>query len=652
MENVISENELVRQKLPDGKELYQMEVGTLIVGCGAAGLKAAVSLDSFGDHDILLVSEDFSAGTSRNTGSDKQTYYKLSLAGPAEDSVRAMAEDLFSGECVDGEHALCEAALSVRSFYHLADIGVPFPENDYGESIGYRTDHDTRGRASSVGPYTSRLMTEALFREARTRGVRMQSGLQLLSILTNENGVSGALFLWIDEMKETQDEMRFLLIRCTNLILACGGPAAIFRDSVYPVSQNGASGAAFLSGICGRNLTEWQFGMASVSPRWNVSGSYMQVLPRFVSTAPDGTDVREFLMDYYEDPGLLLRHTFLKGYEWPFDAGKCAGGSSLVDLFVFEETVTKGRRVFLDFTKNPEALTIGYPEEAYAYLSQADAIEDSPVLRLKKLNAPAYMFYLTHGVDLSREMLEIRVCAQHNNGGLLVDDHWETNIPGIYAVGEMACTHGVRRPGGSALNAGQVGAYRAAEHIAFSERNGSTSADIEEVICFLSGIKLSEEDHIDELYEAARANMSAAGGMIRNEVKLESALDATEAVLCGFYSAVHAGSPDRLSRLFRLYDVLVTQKIYLSAMLNYLRYGGGSRGSALYTDPNGEKPHIGLPASYCYSPDSGRTGKVTQEIWYREGRCETLWRPVRPIPDAGLFFETEWAKFRKRRKNT
>ena len=94
--------------LPGGKKLYETEVRTLIVGAGAAGLKAAVTLSGFGEQDLLVAAEGLKSGTSRNTGSDKQTYYKLSLAGPEKDSVRAMAEDLFSGECVDGDHALCE----------------------------------------------------------------------------------------------------------------------------------------------------------------------------------------------------------------------------------------------------------------------------------------------------------------------------------------------------------------------------------------------------------------------------------------------------------------------------------------------------------------------------------------------------------------
>ena len=135
--------------------LKEMEIRTLIVGTGAAGYAAAVRLHQCGAGDIAILSENVKAGTSRNTGSDKQTYYKLSLAGSGGDSIRLMAEELFGGQCVDGDLALCEAALSARCFYYLTELGVPFPENEYGEYIGYQTDHDRGKRASSAGPYTS-----------------------------------------------------------------------------------------------------------------------------------------------------------------------------------------------------------------------------------------------------------------------------------------------------------------------------------------------------------------------------------------------------------------------------------------------------------------------------------------------------------------
>ena len=113
-----------------------------------------------------------------------------------------------------------------------------------------------------------------------------------------------------------------MLIRCSNVIWATGGPAGMYADSVYPFGQYGASGIAFAAGAAGQNLTEWQFGLASVMPRWNVSGSYMQAIPRFFSTDASGGDLREFLNDTLTDMAALQSLIFLKGYQWPFDVRK------------------------------------------------------------------------------------------------------------------------------------------------------------------------------------------------------------------------------------------------------------------------------------------------------------------------------------------
>ena len=115
---------------------------TVVVGSGAAAFNAIDWLHDLGRKSIVLVTEGINMGTSRNTGSDKQTYYKMSL-GPGEaDSVSKMSNVLFEGEGVDGRTALAEAANSVRCFMKLANLGVPFPTDAYGQYVGYKTDHD------------------------------------------------------------------------------------------------------------------------------------------------------------------------------------------------------------------------------------------------------------------------------------------------------------------------------------------------------------------------------------------------------------------------------------------------------------------------------------------------------------------------------
>ncbi len=125
---------------------------TLVIGSGAAGLNAAVRLREEGIRDVSILTEGLQHGTSINTGSDKQTYYKLSLCGSEGDSPQMMAESFFSGGAMHGDIALVEAALSARAFTHLADLGVPFPQDPYGQFVGYKTDHDPYERATSAGP--------------------------------------------------------------------------------------------------------------------------------------------------------------------------------------------------------------------------------------------------------------------------------------------------------------------------------------------------------------------------------------------------------------------------------------------------------------------------------------------------------------------
>lgn len=633
-----------------GQTVKVVTVQTAVVGSGAAGLNAASRLFSFGRRDLTLVTEGMNCGTSRNTGSDKQTYYKMTLAGEEADSVQAMAETLFSGGCVDGEHALAEAAGSARCFLRLVELGVPFPDGPYGEYVGYRTDHDPRRRATSAGPLTSKLMTEALEREVLEKGVPILDGYQAVRILTIGGEAAGLLCLYCKDQPPAKS--RWLLVNCRSLVWATGGPAGMYRDSVYPAGHWGSTGAALEAGAAGQNLTEWQFGLASVSPRWNVSGTYMQALPRFLSTAPDGSDPKEFLLDYFGDPASMCNHIFRKGYEWPFDAAKVGSGSSILDVLVFLETKRKGRRVVLDFLENPgggELDAAALEPQAREYLTAAGACSGRPIDRLLQMNRPAVDFYRSRGVDLTKEPLEIALCVQHNNGGLKVNGWWETTLPGLFAAGEAAGTHGVTRPGGSALNAGQVGSLRAARYIAAKRSQPPRPAAV-----FLSAVSSQAEallavpvaqnaESIQGQVANAQRRMSEAGGPFRRETGLAAALKEAQAELAQWGRSPVL--PGELSLSFRYRDLLLSQQAYLFAMLSYLRNGGKSRGSALYHDPQGTLP-TGLSEEFRHSL-AEKGGEAIQEVRLtKEGPC-ALVRPRRPIPQREDFFENVWRSFRE-----
>lgn len=623
----------------------------VVVGTGCAGFNAADRLYHYGRRDIAIITDHQKAGTSRNTGSDKQTYYKLTLSGDEPDSVKLMAQTYFAGQCMDGEHALCEAALSVKCFLRLCDLGVPFPVNRYGEYVGYKTDHDPRRRATSVGPLTSNKMTEALERSVMQKNIEILDHRQVIAILTGGNGrATGLLCL-------NTDAMSFELALAGYIVYATGGPAGIYQDSCYPLGHYGMSGVAFEAGAAGKNVTEWQYGLASVSPRWNVSGTYMQVLPRFISTDQDGGDPHEFLPDYLEDPGTLLTRVFLKGYQWPFDTRKVMDGSSVIDLIVYTETKVKGRRVFLDFRENPLGERFSFDAlspEAYGYLEKAGALMGKPIDRLRRMNAPAIDFYRSRGVDLETEMLEIALCSQHNNGGLAIDAWWQTTVPGLFAAGEVAGSHGVYRPGGSALNAGQVGSERAAKFISKqpviqidAQRAAEEAAGRILPLIALRDEAMGERSNLRSEYRASIAAMSKSGAAVRNSEAIARLYREVRGKLASFSRDVRIAAESELPLLYRYRDILVTQAVYLCAMMDYAAHGGKSRGSGLYTDPAGEKALDCLPESCRFTVDEGALASCVQEVDWNGGEARCSWRAVRPIPEVDDFFENVWREYRE-----
>jgi len=635
-----------------GLRARQYTCNTVVVGTGAAGYNTADRLWMQGQRDVAIVTEAVNAGTSRNTGSDKQTYYKLTLAGDEPDSVLDMAKTLFSGQCVDGDHALCEAALSAQGFLRLAELGVPFPQNRYGEFVGYKTDHDPKRRATSVGPYTSKKMTEALQASVEAKGIPVLDHLLAIRILSDGERVFGLVCL--DTVHAADAEQRFVVLLCKNLVWATGGPAGMYRASIFPESQSGTTGIALEAGAAGKNLTEWQYGLGTLRPRWNVSGSYMQVLPRFYSVGEDGAE-REFLADWFQNPAKQLSCQFFKGYQWPFDVRKAMDGSAVIDLLVYQE-LSQGRRVYLDYTKNPLGGNFKFEDldpEAYTYLSKAGACFGTPFERLAHMNQPAVDFFRDHQVDLAAEPVEIAVCAQHNNGGLAVDAWWQTRVEGLFAVGEAAATHGVYRPGGSALNAGQVGSTRAARYIAV-RRTGTPEACPELMERALAELNdLAETavarggDGADRLWDTAQAQMTLVGASIRDSDAIRKYKARVDDWLEHFGEEAGISNPARLPRLFRLRDMLLAQSAYLTAMEDYATQGGKSRGSALYTDPAGDKPFAGLPDRFRFVLDDGSRGHLVQELRRQDGDWTVRWREVRPIPEEDDFFENVWRAYRE-----
>ena len=644
-------------------------LNTVIVGTGCAGFNAADSLYDLGQRDIAIVTEDVTMGTSRNTGSDKQTYYKLTMSGDAPDSVGEMAKTYFSGGCMHGDIALIEAALSARCFNKLASIGVPFPHNKYGEYIGYKTDHDPRQRATSAGPLTSRFMTEKLEQQVAAKNITIFNGFLVIAILTQETkGEKKAVGLLAIDLKKINEPNRgFTLFNCTNVVLATGGPAAMYLDSVYPECHTGSSGMAYEAGAKGVNLTESQYGIASVKFRWNLSGTFQQVIPCYYSADKNGRNVSEFLGEFFQ-PGQLMDATFLKGYQWPFDPRKVAnGGSSLIDILVYNEMMIRGRHVWMTFRHNPTHCCKSNgeldfslcSEETRTYLEKSEALFGKPIDRLAYMNPLAIQLYKDNGIDLYQEDLEIAVCAQHNNGGLLGNIWSESNVRHLFPVGEANGVFGVYRPGGSALNSTQVTSLRAAQFIAANYSQppmrinafaDSVQEQVAEKLALADSFaaRKGAESNLAKRHGDIQYRMTDYGAHIRSLDKVERAIQECQADMAFFVSGIKIAQNMEVALAFSVRDTLITQYVYLCAIREYIRKGGGSRGSYLVQNQNGKLPFPTLPEDFRFSLDDGKLLDSVCEVALDADsmECQCEWKPVRPIPTEDNWFETTWAEYR------
>jgi succinate dehydrogenase/fumarate reductase flavoprotein subunit len=666
----------------DNQTVWVHKYNTVIVGAGAAGMNCAVHLYEFttrkgvedAQHRIAVVTGGLSFGASRMSGSDKQTYYKLGTSCDRADSAEDFAKTLTAGGSCHGDLALAEAIGSLREFYHLVQAGVPFPHDSMGSYIGYKTDHDPYERATSAGPKTSRYMSECLEKQVRSYGIQIHDHMEVAELLTVGQGQARRIVgvVTIDRKKLSGKDHAMNVYLCRNLVLAAGGPGELYETSVYPKGQWGIHGIALRAGLAAENLTESQFGLASTRFRWNVSGSYCQVIPRIFSADAEGRDEHDFLAEFFPTMSRMATNIFLKGYQWPFDPQRIENlRSSLIDVLVFNEG-QKGRRVFMDFRENPRSsgsmgeFKINELEpEAYEYLRKSGTLQATPIERLAHLNPLAIEIYKENGIDLYSEPLEIAVCAQHNNGGFAVNKWWQSNIARTFVIGEMAGTHGVKRPGGSALNAGQVGGLRAAEYVTnmcdldapdYSDRHNEIKRQLSDFVAKLDRWGAQSGLIAKDLIGRIQRRMTASAAHIR---ELKDAQGALAEAVAAYREIQRQGfklseAGDSITAI-RAEHLALTSVAYLRAIVELLRQGGGSRGSYLVLSEDGREiyPAIinkaaGKPLKFKPENETLRSSILRIEYDPQADDlfvCESI--PVRAAPTDRKAFERAWQDYRE-----
>jgi succinate dehydrogenase/fumarate reductase flavoprotein subunit len=215
----------------------------------------------------------------------------------------------------------------------------------------------------------------------------------------------------------------------------------------------------------------------------------------------------------------------------------------------------------------------------------------------------------------------------------------------------------VYRPGGSALNSGQVGSYRAAVYI--SKKYSTDPVGTEE---FIQEVRSSVEENLSfaakwlangnsapnkKYLGEIRRRMSFAGGIIREKAKVKKASEEALVLVNELPVKIGAGSVRELADSFLLSDHCITHYIYLEAISKYISMGGRSRGSYIVTDSelqrNSEKIPLGNIPELCFY-DRDVENRII-EVAFRDNRVVINMKEIRDLPRQDLWFEKVWKEY-------
>jgi succinate dehydrogenase/fumarate reductase flavoprotein subunit len=620
---------------------------TLVVGCGVAGLNAAERLVGLGHDDIVIAAEKTS-GASSDPVSAKAAYYRMGMDWDRPDSPTAFAKTLCDGGMTHGDVAYVEGVNSIPSFLHHAGNGVPFPRDEYGTYTGT----GEHGRAASAGPLTSAVMAEKAYDRVRKNRIKILNRHEVIALLVAGEGedraVVGALAVSLSKASNTDEAL--VVFNCRNVVLATGGPGALFADTIHSAHSPASYGVGIRAGAAVANLTETRYGLAFAKTLTPLAGNLQRVIPSYYSDRKGGRDQRLFLADYFHATKQIASAIFQKGEAWAFAAPQVQRLSgAILDIAVRNE-LAGNRRVYVNYAQNVKGEKIGQfnisqlDPEARAWLEKTNTTQFTPYDRLRHIEPETIDRLIDMKIDL-REPQEVVLCSEDTFGGLAVDANWETTVPHLFAVGDVACTHG-NPPDGAELNAGQVGGMRAAERIAdryaaapmsLDAFLGAVTPQLERELANLRRYVYGPTDlpSVRNVQKQVQQRTDEHAGMIRSTGGLTQALGEARAL----YNSIRTDG-QRLARQSEFVRALenellcLTQIAFLENMKTYIEQGGGSRGSYLVLDEHGDAQVLTRRGSELRhrNENMGMRGQVIETVC--RGGTEFTSRAVsaRPIP--------------------
>ena len=237
----------------------------LVIGSGAAGLRAAISARSDPSIDVLVVSK-CAVASPHSVMAEGGISVALGLADPEDDAAQHRADTLLAGRYLNDpelvDRLVTEAPKRVQE---AAAFGALFDREAQTDSLVQRRGPGgghTRSRALIAGDYIGFALLTGLLKESRRRGVRMRSDLFILDLIHHADAVRGATAI------DLRTGRPFALLAGAT-VLASGGAGQLYAITTNPAESTGDGYAiALRRGLQLRDMEQVQFHpTAGASPR-------------------------------------------------------------------------------------------------------------------------------------------------------------------------------------------------------------------------------------------------------------------------------------------------------------------------------------------------------------------------------------------------